>query len=1340
MCTASTQQDDGVSRAKRSDELLYVVGVGASAGGLEALEQLFRSLPADTGMSFVVVQHLSPDFQSLMDELLLRQTEMPVHTVEDGMQLEPNAIYLIPPKKEMIVSGGKLLLTDKDPAKGLSLPIDTFFRSLAADAGTRAIGIVLSGTGSDGSRGIRDIHDSGGLVIVQSEDTAKFDGMPRSAQETGVVDLVLSPEQIAETLVQYSRNPIISQLTSPTDKLPVNEDATKRLMRLLRDQYGIDFSLYKPTTVMRRIERRLLLNQLTDFEQYVEQVANNPKELDLLYHDLLIGVTQFFRDRDAFALLEKQVLPELLDKHNPDEEFRIWVAGCATGEEAYSLAILLHEKISQLDRPVQAKVFATDVHQQSLDIAGTGVYPETALTEVSEERRNRYFSRRGDSYHVNQDLRKMVVFAQHNVIKDAPFTRIDLVSCRNLLIYFQPIVQKKVISLFHFGLKSNGTLFLGPSEGLNELGDEFITIDQHWKLFRKRRDIRLLPHLRMPLSGGIPQLRLPHATNRSSLVADGELGSAYHELLEQFVPDGVLINEQLEVVHVFGQAADYLQFKPGRTSTKVLDLFSADLRTVVSGAIHRASKEKKPVSYTGVGFQNNGASHQLKLGVLPLAKRATEPIFLLITLEPVETPTAISQDPEAIDIGEVSRERIGQLESDLRRSRESLQSTIEELETSNEELHATNEELVASNEELQSTNEELHSVNEELYTVNAEHQRKITELTELTDDIENLLTSTDVGVLFLDVDLCIRKFTPRIARSFNILEQDIGRSFDNFTHNIELSDLMETIRWVLTTGQPFERDVQDRFGKWFFLRVLPYHSHDEVGGVVLTLIDIGSVKRAEAELRAKDVQLQGLLDNSPAFLFIKDLDGHYLLVNRGCRRVLGKKPEQVLGKTDYDFLTRSVADRIASHDRAVATSGEVAELEEVIPRKGKGRTYLATKYPLRDESGSVSAVAGILTDITGRKLAERRAASAIKQRDQFLAMMSHELRNPLAAIVGATDMLQKLELPDAKLQHICQIIQRQTQQTSRLLDDLLDISRIAQGKIELRRQPIDLRTTTEAAIEAARSIISHHNHQLAIDIPDESIWIEGDSARLQQIQVNLLVNAAKYTHDGGEIGLELSQDDGQATIRVRDNGIGMSKEFQKRMFEPFVQSKRTIDRREGGVGLGLTLVRSLTDLHDGTVTAHSDGPGQGSSFTVQLPLTKRRPEIENSQTSDSAPSTKSLKLLLVEDNADVASMTQYLLEDAGHEVHTAADGLAGLVAIEAEKPDVALIDIGLPELDGYEVARRVRQNDEHIYLVALTGYGQSADRERAISAGFNEHLTKPVDFDRLQSLLVQVST
>lgn len=1336
------QEDQTVQKESEQGRPSFIVGIGASAGGLEALEQFFDNVPTDTGLAFVVVQHLSPDFDSLMDELLERHTKLPVRTVEDGMRVEPDSIYLIPPRKQMVISGGTLLLTDKDPSQGLSLPINVFFRSLAQDVGGRAIGIVLSGTGSDGSQGIREISAAGGLVFAQSGESARFDGMPKSALETGCVDVSLSPAEIGPALVRYVENPTPRNLTTEQARPPIDETDMAKLMRLLRNTYGIDFSHYKQTTVQRRIERRLLLNHTSDFSSYVDQLSDAPAELNSLYRDLLIGVTQFFRDQEAFQELDQRVLPELLQKTKSEDEMRLWVAGCATGEEAYSLAILVHEHLTRVARPINVKIFATDVHQASLDIAGAGCYDEEKLADISPERLKRYFTRKGSQYQVNSDLREMIVFAQHNVLKDAPFTKLDLVSCRNLLIYFEPDAQRRAISLFHFALKQDRILLLGPSEGLAGLDSEFEMIDRKWKFFRKVSDSRLFAEIRLPLPSvdALNGTRLPSPPTLQTKGPTSNLSPVFDRLLESCVPSGVLIDEEHKLVHVFGDGGKYLNHQPGEAPSDVISLFDSELRTALAGAIQRAAKQKAAVSYSSIPVNKNGSASRLSLAVKPLIDDCQNATHFLVTIDEVPHENA-EETHEEIDINDVSRERISNLESELSTSKENLQATIEELEASNEELHATNEELVASNEELQSTNEELHSVNEELYTVNAEYQRKITELSELTDDMDNLLASTNVGVVFLDRELCIRKFTPEAARVFNILDQDVGRSFEAFASNIKHSELDKDIDWVLKSGQPAEREVQDRFGGWLLLRVLPYSSSSDVEGVVVTLIDIATLKKAESELLDRERQLNGILQHAPAFIYMKGLQGQYLLANRRAKKVVGTSSKKLIGKNDYDVLPRNVADRIESHDRHVAATGEILQVEETIPRNGKGITYLSVKYPLRDESGQIFAVAGISTDITRRKIAQRRAKQAVKQRDRFLAMLSHELRNPLAAVKNGVEILSRFEPEEPIAQQAVNAVKTQADQMARLMDDLLDISRVTQGKIELSKEVLDLRDVASRSAEAVRSMMAEHQHEFVNKFPDEPVYIHGDAARLQQIQVNLLINAAKYTREPGTVTFSLSSEDSTAILKVRDTGVGMSESLQKRVFDPFFQAEGTMEQSEGGMGVGLTLVRSLVDLHGGDIQIESSGRGHGTEITVRLPLVEAFLDNPSVQEETHAAETD-LRILLVEDNDQLRFTTQALLKLEGYEVDAASDGLSALTACEVNPPDVALVDIGLPAIDGYEVARRIRANHnlQDICLIALTGYGQEKDRSRALEIGFDEHVTKPVDVAHLRTILQTVGT
>jgi two-component system CheB/CheR fusion protein len=1321
-----------------------VVGVGASAGGLEALERLFAAAPADIGMAFVVIQHLSPDFESHMDELLGRQTVLPIQLVSDGVQVEPGAIYLIPPRKEMIISGGRLLLTDKEDVRGFSLPIDHFFRSLAHDMGRRAVAVVLSGAGSDGSRGLREVHEAGGLVISQTPDTARFQGMPLAAKQTGLVDLFLAPEEIPTALLQHARDP--QRQAAFEAREGSISSSMERILRLLRADYGIEFSLYKPSTVLRRIERRLQLTNQPDVDEYARLLQSSPEELNALYRDLLIGVTRFFRDREAFDRLDQEIIPKLLLRVPPDQEIRVWVAGCATGEEAYSIAMLLHEHLEAARRPLSVRLFATDVHRASLDTASAGCYDDEALSDISPARRQRYFARDGGRWRIVKELRQLVVFARHNVITDAPFTRLDLVSCRNLLIYLQPPVQRKVLSLFHFALKAQGTLLLGPSETPGDLDGEFDAIDAHWKIYSKRRDSHIAD-VRLPLSALPSMSTMPSERGFATgtrPVAAPQLLSVYDQILDRVMPPSLLVDEHYQLVHAFGGAERLLRLKSGRPSMNVLDLLEDNLKTAVLGALQHAQKTQGPVKYGGVPVRSpgspDGGHDEYQVSVEPLhdGRTATRHYLIrLVSQGPVQPPgeTAAEEEPAGPQRGrgrdkEKPRDYVTALETELRFTKESLQATIEESEAANEELQSTNEELVASNEELQSTNEELHSVNEELYTVNVEHQRKITQLSELTDDLDNLLHSIEIGVLFLDERLCVRKFTAHMARVFRLLPQDVGRRFDSFAHTIQHPRLEADIEEVLRSRQPIEREVTSREGTIYLMRVLPYRAAAPKGGVVLTLIDVTTSKQREAYVR----RLSAIVETSTDAILAKDLEGRIFAWNQGAERLYGYTAAEAIGR----------------HSSMLVPADRKQEIEELIARVGRGvpvepfeTTRLCkdgtlvdvwmTVSPLYDEHEHVIGVGSIARDVTQRKRDEAEVRRSLRMRDDFMAMLSHELRNPLAAVTNACSLLRGPDADPRLRNSALGVLDRQVRHMARLLDDLLDVSRMRQDGIELRKRRIDLRATVQAALERVRPLAEAAKAHLHTSLPSTEVPIIGDPDRLEQVEVNLLGNAIKYS-SSGDIHLTIELDGGRVKLSVRDHGMGIPPHMLERIFEPFV---RALDEKDvhgpmaSGMGLGLALVRSIVRAHGGDVVASSDGRGKGALFTVTLPLAG--PEAG----TGAAHHDKARTLVLAEDQQDSREMLSALLRHAGYDVHCAADGESAVELIAAVRPQVAVLDIGLPGISGKEVARRVRSQPGHdgLFLVALTGYGQQQDREEILGAGFDQHLVKPVDVETLLGVL-----
>jgi two-component system CheB/CheR fusion protein len=1306
----------------------FVVGIGASAGGLDPLVHFVENLPKDTGMAFVIVQHLSPDFKSLMDELLARHTPLPIHLVEDGMPVEADHIYLIPAKKEMIVSGGRLLLSERGRQQELTLPIDVFFRSLAQDYGSKAVAIVLSGGGSDGSRGISHVHETGGLVLVQDLASAQFDGMPRAAIETGAVDHILRPEEMPRVLLERAEGSLADSAASvePKPEAPRGLDA---LYRVLETEFGLDFNHYKPSTMTRRIERRLGLAQAKSINEYLMRLRSERDELDALYRDLLIGVTRFFRDPEAFALLEQQILPELLTREPRNGPLRFWVAGCATGEEAYSLAIVLQELAAKYgDRAI--KIFATDVHRGSLDQATLGLYGEDAIANVSPDRLARYFMRTGNSYQVVPELRQMVVFAQHNVISDAPFTRVDFISCRNLLIYLQPPAQQRVLSFFHFALKQSGVLFLGPSESLGPLANGFEIIDKRWQLYRKGTEVRTPVDARHRSTVAVgTRVALPSvvAPARHSL---GQLLSVYDALLEETMPPSLLLNERGELVHALGGAARFLRVRDGRQSLDVLDLVDSDLKMIITGGLKRAQAERVPVVFNGVRVRPDEQPYRV---TIRLAGRAPSSRHAVVSFEAQSVDAGKALRPAIqIDVDQVSQQQLAALEAELGTTKESLQAAIEQLEASNEELQASNEELQSSNEELQSTNEELQSVNEELYTVNAEYQRKIAELTELTNDMDNLLASTEIGTIFLDGQLRIRKFTPQVTETFGLLPHDVGRSIETFAHKLRHPGLVDDLKRVLISGQPVERDFADPHAKSFFLRLLPYRVKGVVDGVVLTLIDVTGLRTAEDALFHERYLLNSLLRTVPDAIYFKDARGRYIRCNHAMAARLGvQDAADAIGKTAFDMPAQDAAMAMHREDDAVLRAGQPQHyrLERRPDHDGGEAWDMVTRLPLLDRGNAIVGVIAIFRDVTEQVHAKAKIDDEVRRRDQFLAMLSHELRNPLGAVVSATAMLKAADANDNTHARTIDVLQRQSRQMARLLDDLLDASRVTQNKIELRRRAVDLRVVASEAAEAVRPQVQGRGLELTLDLAGEPLWVHGDATRLQQIQFNLLSNAIKYTPRGGHVKLTAARDgNGSATIRVSDNGAGIPAHMVDAVFDLFVQARHTLDHADGGLGVGLTLVRALVEMHGGTVSAHSDGDGKGSEFTVRLPMTSAPDEAQAPDSPAVSGIPAGTTVVVVEDNADSLEMLCSMLTLAGAACHSARDGRSALALIDQVSPDVVILDVGLPHLDGLEVARRVRSNPRHggVRLIALTGYGLASDRQATAEAGFDYHLVKPV--------------
>jgi two-component system CheB/CheR fusion protein len=970
-----------------------VVCLGASAGGLRALEGFFHKMPIDSGCAFVVVQHLSPDFPSLMDDLLGRQTRLAIKRVEDGLALTPDTIHLIPPGKLMTIEGERLRLVDRAGDRPAELPINIFLRSLARHAGQRAVAIILSGTGSDGADGAAEIRQVGGLVLAQDPDTAEFDGMPRSVISRHLADQVLAPPDMPRVILSWRKDPA-SQLRDPSSSMRIAGSEAEEgsaepegefgsILERLRRAYGLDFANYKSTTVRRRIERRMLIGKFQEMDRYALELEARPAELDALYHDMLIGVTEFFRDPEVYASLRERVYSPLLARKGR-EELRLWVAGCATGEEAYSHAILIDEVARSTGFTGRVAIFATDAHRASLETASAGLYPSERLQHLGSERIARYFREEKDGrYRVSPELRGRVVFAPHDLLCDPPFMKLDLVSCRNLLIYLEVPAQERVLSLLHYGLRREGVMLLGTSESLGRLGDEFETLDAKNRLYRKIRESRLPTELRGP------RVTRPSPLNRPVVVATPLTGSlprgllqAYEHLLAEHLPPGFIISSDGEILHYIGPATNYLLPIAGRAQDNILVRAHGDLRLALSILIPKALHDKQAVESRGVRVQSPGSeqSELVDLLVHPMPTDRSGVCALHISLRsarpaaPLPNPISPTVERPEFASHEALLRRVADLELELVSTKESLQATVEELQTANEELQATNEEMLATNEELQSTNEELHSVNEELHTVNDEFERKNTELARINADHESLLGTIDAGTLFLDGQLRIRKFNAAIGQIFRLLPQDLGRPIEHIAYHLDdQAGMIDDVREVLQSGQPREGEVRTRDGHWLLKRILPHrHGVSEEAGVVLTFTRIDLIKSMQAKLDLA-------MSSSRLVWWEWDLSSGRLITHSGGPCILGYQLGELTPHADtWLSLTHpeDLARLRASLDDCVSGETGFWECEHRYrDARGAWRWVLEKgRVTERDSSGRALRMLGTTQDIDARHATETEIA------------------------------------------------------------------------------------------------------------------------------------------------------------------------------------------------------------------------------------------------------------------------------------------------------------------------------------------------------------------------------
>ena len=1327
-----------------------VVGMGASAGGLEAFMEFFSTMSADSGMAFVLIQHLPPQRESMLADILSKKTRMPVHQVEDGMRIEPNHCYVIRPGHTLTIRDGRLHLGEPLEKPGHTRPVDDFFRSLASEQRERAIGVIMSGMGSNGTAGAQAIKAVGGVCIAQDPESAKFPSMPRNLLDAGLADFILKPQDMPDALLRYATHPY-AKGRGVSDALSKERQSFNEILGILRVRTRLEFSGYKKPTLFRRIQRRMGLNHVQRMGEYAKVLRQSPIEAVALADDLLIHVTGFFRDPDAWEAMRQRVINPLVASKDPQSSVRAWVTACSSGEEAYTLAMLLVEAAEAANKPLDIKIFATDTAERSLSHARNGAYPGGIESEVSPPRLERFFDKDDSSYRVKKEIRELVVFAPQNVLQDPPFSRLDICTCRNLMIYLEPEVQKRVLKLLHFGLREGGAIFLGNSETVSGLEELFEPIDKRWRIYRRvgpaRHDTMAFP-LPARVSAEIIEGK---AISRASVNQ-----IANRALLERHTPAAVVIDRQLRVVYFHGSTTPFLAQPSGEPTRDLLTLARDNVRGALRTAVQK-SMERDVISIARGGLSDSeGGKKRLIVRCEPLDSKVAQGYFL-VSFEELDEPQIMPLPALPGERADVERG----LRDDLNRAREELQSTVEELQTSNEELKASNEEVTSINEELQSTNEELEtskeelqSLNEELTTLNAQLQAKMEELASTTNDLSSLLSSIEVGVVFLDTHLRIRRYTPAVKDLLELIPSDVGRPLSDLARKFTDPALVAEAGAVLDKLIPLEREVRSESGRWYLRRVLPYRTKDNrIDGVVITFVEITPLKTAVAALGQSHDLYRLIFEGVREYaIFMLDLQNKITTWNPGAERILGFSASEVIGQAGSIIFTPEdlKAGAVEQELETARTHGRAADERWHLRKDGSRFWASGIMSALYDADGQLRGYAKVLRDNTDRKQAEetlreaKRAAEASnEEKDQFLATVSHELRTPLSAILLWSKLLQQGKIAPAQMSEGLEAIDRGAEAQKQLIDDLLDSTRIAAGKLRLNLRDIQLAQVINAALDAIRPTAQTRDIVIEAKIAKNVGRVRVDPDRLQQILWNLLTNAVKFTPRGGRAQVRARRAGDEIRIEVADNGQGISPEFLPHLFERFRQADAGATRAQGGLGLGLTITRQLVELHGGTITAGSAGLGKGATFTILIPLPRlgesRLADVDLDAAVEPAELGEGLdgvRVLLVEDEPATCAAVRAVLENAGAAVTAVASAGAALEAFPKAEPDVIVSDIGMSEMDGYELMRRLRAIESEKELpatpaIALTAFAREADRKRAAEAGYQRHVAKPPDPQRL---------
>lgn len=1360
-----------------------IIGIGASAGGLESFIQFISNVPINSGMAFIFIQHLDPTHSSLSPEIISKKTKIKVVEAKNKMRIVPNCVFINPPNFSIEVQLGLVKLIPRIQSTSRHMSVDTFFRSLAVYKKQDAIGVVLSGTGTDGTEGLRAIHKAGGINCAQDPKTAKYQEMPQSVIAAKITQLVLPPSEMFLEISRLIKFPQEIAQDLPDGKRKSNSHL-KEIFNILRIQSNVDFSLYKQATIERRIQRRISLLKLKDIEIYKQFLAGNQDEISALYNELLINVTEFFRDPESYKILRSKIFPAILKGRDEKTPIRIWVAGCASGEEVYSIAITLLESLERGGAKNSFQIFATDISESAIKKARAGVYPLGIEKSVSKERLKKYFEKIHNHYKVHKRVRDLCLFSIHNLTRDPPFARLDLISCRNVLIYFGALLQKQVIPIFHYALKPQGFLWLGKSESTNGSAKLFQAEDRTHKFYSKK-------NITTPLSFNFPPgISLPpvvkssikmideHRPKPVSLTTDFQK-DADRIILSKFSPPGVIVNADLEVIQIRGQCKVFLE---PTLSTSLYKMIRPELVSGLRYLVQQVKKENRPFKKERLHLQNHFQSKLVSLEILPINPSALpESRLYIVFFEEVAAEVKVNQKNKK-NQHNFQEQEMADILQELALSKESQQLLVDQYESAQEELTAANEELQSTNEELQSTNEELEtakeelqSTNEELITVNDELQIRNSNLATLGNDLSSLLSSTEIPILMIGNDKCIRRFTPGAEKAFNIIPSDIGRPIGDIKSNFGL-DMDHLIESVLTGVHPMEYEVQDPKGLWKRLQIRAYKTIDnKVDGVIVSLDDINDLKKKEKISLEAYGYVTSILDTVPFPIAVLDLDFKLKSVNSYFYRFF-EITGNVIEQNIFSILEIQQSYFNTLHElfvQAIEFNKAISEFEINcdFPRIGK-RKMLLSGAKIHWKTDNSPYVLLSFLDITERaRVAEERdillvqeqdarneAESANNAKDVFLATLSHELRTPLSSILPWAQLIQMGKVSGEQIHYGATVIEQSVKVQMQLIDDLLDISRMIAGKLTMQISEVHLSEVISMSVESVRELAAKKEIQIEAILDPELGTILGDQVRLQQIFWNLLTNAIKFSPNKGRIEIRLKyvkQNSKQfAQISVIDSGKGIPEKFLPYVFDRFSQADGASTRIHGGLGLGLSIVQNLVTLLSGKITVENLGNGMGAMFTASFPVSKANDSIKATKKIDytqyggksvkvdirEQPRLDGLSILYVDDQDSAREAISIYLKSFGAEVTSVETVREAMEKLTILKPDIIVSDIAMPEEDGYTLISKIRKLTNRLGktpVIALSAYSSYEDVKRSLDSGFQAHVAKPIDADELGRVILK---